>query len=126
LIFKQSGQHLYLFGQDPLTQEQQNKKMSTVMVGNLRFTSDMRQLGGLLLVNGLCAIVFPIANIVDLIEPDGATVTEGLAFASLFGSFCFMTIGFMSVFVGYTQLVHDSGSKVRSKKRAPTIVAVNR
>jgi membrane glycosyltransferase len=90
--------------------------MSTAMtaVGNLRFTSDMRQFGGLLLVTGLCAIVTPIGNIVDLIEPDDATVTEGIAFAALFGSFCFMAVGFLSVFVGYLQLAHDYGSKVRT------------
>lgn len=48
-----------------------------------------------------------------MIVPVGGTVTEEIPFASLIGSLCLMAIGFMSIFVGYSQVVHDWGNKVR-------------
>ena len=99
-------------------------KQNESAVGKLRFTSDLRQVGGLLLITGLCAIIQPIGNVVGRIQPDGGTVTEGLPFASLFGSLCLMAIGFLSVFVGYNQLVHDWGNKVSDERRTMTAISV--
>jgi hypothetical protein len=80
-------------------------------IGNMRFLSDMRQIGALLMVTGICAIIQPLANIASLIGPDGTSASSGIPLAALFGGFCLVSIGITSVFTGYNQIVHDWGNK---------------
>jgi hypothetical protein len=83
---------------------------SKATVGNVRFLSDMRQIGALLMVTGICAIIQPLANIASLIGPDGTTASSGVPLSALFGGFCLVSIGFTAVFIGYNQIVHDWGN----------------
>jgi hypothetical protein len=91
--------------------------MSTTMtpsketIGSMRYQSDMRQIGALLMVTGILAIVQPLASIAALIGPDGTTASSGIPFSALFAGVCLVSIGFLSVFTGYNQIVHDWGNK---------------
>jgi hypothetical protein len=80
-------------------------------IGNLRYQSDMRQIGALLMVTGMCAIIKPLASIASLIGPDGTTASSGIPLSSLFAGFSLVSIGILSVFTGYNQIVHDWGNK---------------
>jgi hypothetical protein len=84
---------------------------SKATIGNMRYQSDMRQIGALLMVTGILAIIQPLANIAGLVGPDGTTASSGIPLSALFAGFCLVSIGFVSVFTGYNQVVHDSGNK---------------
>lgn len=88
---------------------------NTDTLGSMRQTSDMRQIAALMLVTGVCAIFFTVVVMVTLIGPDGSTPSSGVQFAALFGAVCEFAVGVLSLFVGYHQLVHDKGHKVRRR-----------
>lgn len=89
------------------------KKSNTSSVGAMRYDADKRQLAGLLMITGFCAVIFPLAGVAAAINGNmGTTVTEGLPFAGLFGGLCVVTVGVLSVLVGYLELVHDWGNKM--------------
>jgi hypothetical protein len=77
----------------------------------MRYQSDMRQIGALLMVTGVLAIVQPLASIASLIGPDGTSASSGIPLSALFAGVCVVSIGFTSVFTGYNQIVHDWGNK---------------
>lgn len=82
-------------------------------VGSMRQTADLRQIGALMIITGMCAIFFTVVLMSNLISPDGGTESTGSAVAALIGGVCEFAIGVASVFIGYNQLVHDQGNKVR-------------
>jgi hypothetical protein len=74
--------------------------------GTMRFISEKRQVGGLLLVTGFCALIQPLGGIVTAVGKD-TTVASSLGVASLIGGLCLAKLGLLSVFAGYSQVVHD-------------------
>jgi hypothetical protein len=80
-------------------------------IGGFRLSSDLRQLAGLLMVLGICALVYPQVKIASAIGPNGTTPDKGISFSDLFGSLCMALIGFTMLIVGYMQLIHDHGHK---------------
>ena len=90
----------------------QLKTMEPRTLGNQRLERDVRQVGGMLMLTGICALFQPLVNIASLVGPAGSTETEGIAFSSLMGALCLATIGVASIFVGYLQVVHDTGHKL--------------
>lgn len=78
---------------------------------NHRFQSDRRQIGGLLMLLGFCAIIQPSANIVSGFGPDGANETDPgeIGFWGLFGGLCLFINGVLAVIAGYMATVHDYG-----------------
>jgi hypothetical protein len=80
---------------------------SKATIGNMRYQSDMRQIGALLLVTGICAIIQPLASIASLIGPDGTSASSGIPLSALFAGLCLVSIGIVSIFTGYNQIVHD-------------------
>lgn len=79
--------------------------------GSLRLQSDTRQIAGMLMLTGMCALFQPLFNLPATIGPDGAVPKEGIALSGFIGAFCLLSIGITSVVVGYLQLVHDWGHK---------------
>lgn len=79
-------------------------------LGKERFKSDKRQLGGLMMLLGTNALVFPMANFATLIGPDKTTASEGIALSSLIASTFVIAMGLMAIPLGYLQAVHDWGS----------------
>jgi len=75
-------------------------------IGSERLVSDKRQLAGMLMVLGFCAVIQPIANVAVYIQPDGATPTQGIQFAQFFGGVCLLAIGAGSVAAGFSELVY--------------------
>lgn len=76
-------------------------------IGQVRFQSDKRQLGGLLMLLGAAALVFPMANVSTLIGPDGTTASEGIALSSLIAGIFVISMGLISVPLGFAQAVMD-------------------
>ena len=79
--------------------------------GSLRFESDKRQIGALLMLLGFCAIIQPLAGIAASIGPDGTTVSEGIALSSFIGGLCLAKLGVLSVVTGYNEVVHGLGHR---------------
>mmetsp|Transcript_56978 Transcript_56978/g.138810 ORF Transcript_56978/g.138810 Transcript_56978/m.138810 type:complete len:408 (+) Transcript_56978:176-1399(+) len=83
-----------------------------VLVGNLRKSKEVTEIGCLLMLVGLAEIIQPLTWIAGLInggtddEGNPTTITTGLSFATLFGYLCCVTIGVMSVLVGYVAAFH--------------------
>lgn len=110
----------WLVGSQKIYQPKQPNQLPTITmtsaitkptVGSMRQIADLRQIGALMIITGMCAIFFTVILMSNLISPDGATVSTGYALASLIGAVCEFTIGVVSVFIGYNQLVHDKGNK---------------
>ena len=76
-----------------------------------RHESDLRQIAGMMLGLGMCAVFQPMTGVTSAISGDGNTPTEGIPFASLFGGICIFAIGAMSIFIGFNQLIVGWGSK---------------
>lgn len=75
---------------------------------NYRFQSDKRQIGGLLMLLGSCAIIQPAANIVSGFGPEGANADSSeIGFWGLVGGLCLFINGAFAVVVGYLAAVHD-------------------
>jgi hypothetical protein len=81
-------------------------------VGNERFRSERRQIGGLMLLLGTCVAFQPLANIASLIgtDDDDEAASTPLERASLAAGFCQVAFGGMSMMVGYLSLVHTYGN----------------
>ena len=86
-------------------------KVTAQDIGQERFKSDKRQLGGLLMLTGTTALVFPMANLATRIGPDGTTQSEGIGLSSLIASVFVIFMGITSIPTGYLQTVHDWGNK---------------
>ena len=79
-------------------------------LGEERFKSDKRQLGGMLMLTGLPAIILPLAGIASSVGLD-TEVGRGIPMAGFVGSIFVLTMGLANVPVGYLQTVHDYGNK---------------
>jgi len=89
--------------------------------GQLRLLADKRQITGILLIAGFCAIIQPLAGIANAIGPDGTTVTFGenkVGFFALLGGLCLVACGVVSVTTAYLAHVMNFESM------ALTIVAI--
>ncbi|CAB9502546.1 expressed unknown protein [Seminavis robusta] len=77
---------------------------------NFRFHADRRQLGGMLMVTGFCAVIHPIANIVNAFNADGALNTDPstIPFWGMVGAFSLFLNGVASVIVGFAACTMDS------------------
>jgi hypothetical protein len=84
---------------------------STQALGQERFKSDKRQLGGLLMLIGVYTLLSPMAKLVILVGPNGTTASEGIPFSGLTGSILIIFMGLASIPTGYLQFVHDWGHK---------------
>jgi hypothetical protein len=84
---------------------------SSTALGQERFKSDKRQLGGMLMLLGTTALVFPLANIATKVGPDGTTASENIPLSSLIASVFVVNMGIVSMVLGYLSLVHDYGNK---------------
>jgi hypothetical protein len=80
-------------------------------LGQERFKSDKRQLGGLLMLIATTALVFPMAKLASLTGRDGTTATEGVPLSGLIASVFVIIMGVMGIPIGYLQAVHDWGNK---------------
>lgn len=80
-------------------------------VGQQRLLSDKRQLGGMMIILGAAALIFPMANVSTLIGPDGTTANEGIPLSSLCAGVIVITMGVISMITGYMALVHDYTSR---------------
>jgi hypothetical protein len=88
-----------------------NSNGSSTALGQERFKSDKRQLGGMLMLLGTTALVFPLANIASKVGPDGTTVSEGIPLSSLVAGVFVVNMGIVSMVLGYLSTVHDYGNK---------------
>lgn len=95
-----------------------NSSNYNVLVGNLRKSKEVTEIGSLLMLVGLAEIIQPLTWIAGLInggkddKGNPTTITSGLPFATLFGYLCCVTIGVMSVLVGYIAAFHPrAGSR---------------
>jgi hypothetical protein len=79
-------------------------------VGNERFRSERRQIGGLMLLFGTCVAFQPLANVAALIGADDEAASTPLEQASLTGGFCQVAFGGMAMVVGCLSLVHSYGN----------------
>jgi len=87
-----------------VTEEQQR-------VGQLRLQSDKRQLGGLMMLLGSAALVYPEADLATLIGPNGSTGEDtGIQLTSLVAAVVIVFYGIVSIVTGYLQAVHDVGN----------------
>jgi hypothetical protein len=77
--------------------------------GSMRMVADTRQIAGMLMILGTCALFQPLANIATILGPNNTTYQAGVSFSALFGGLCLVLIGIMSMITGYLQLVHDQG-----------------
>lgn len=83
---------------------------SETSLGSLRFDSDKRQIGAILMIAGLCAVFEPLAAVATAIGPNGTTDSSGIPLSEFVGSLCLIVIGILAVFVGYNQVVYDWGN----------------
>ncbi|KAL3925886.1 MAG: hypothetical protein SGILL_000098 [Bacillariaceae sp.] len=92
--------------------DKNEEEVAFLNVGRERFTSDRRQIGGLMLVLGTCATFQPLAAIASLtgVDDDGSgnslSTLETVTLASGVLQFLF---GTLAMVVGYLSLVHDYG-----------------
>jgi hypothetical protein len=76
-------------------------------VGELRYSNDLRQIGGILLVAGFCAVVQPLGEVVSVIGPNGTTVDQGIPLSGFIAGLCVIKIGILAIFIGYNITIHD-------------------
>ena len=88
-----------------------NEKQDTTTMGSMRHQMELRQITGLMMALGLAAVFQPLAGVTSAISPDGGTVTTGIPFSNLFGGLCVISIGFLSVFIGFSKLVFNWHNK---------------
>lgn len=77
---------------------------------NVKYESDQRQFGGMLMMTGFCSIIQPLANIASSIGPGGAYVIHPseIGLWSLVGAFCLFINGVFAVITGYMACIHDT------------------
>ena len=76
-------------------------------MGTLRHQTELRQLCGLMMALGVCAVFQPLTGVVSGISGDGNTPTSGIPFSNLFGGLTVIAIGVTAVFIGYSKLVYN-------------------
>lgn len=78
-----------------------------------RFQSDMRQVGGLLMLLSFAALVNPLAGIVSAFGPDGALSTDAgsIPFWNNIANLTLFVWGTVGVLTGYMACVHDWSHK---------------
>ena len=86
--------------------------VDTSKIGNVIFESKLRQLSGLLLIAGFCAIIFPLNGVISSIGPNGTTVSSGIPLSGFIAGLCTIKIGILAVFIGYNVTIHSWTSKV--------------
>jgi hypothetical protein len=82
--------------------------------GQIRFESDKRQIGALLMITGFCALIQPMAGVATGIGNNGTTAREGVPLAQLIGGLQLITLGVLVIPTGYYQLVHGGGGGSRA------------
>lgn len=75
-----------------------------------RFRADRRQLGGILLVLGICATTIPLSDVTNILGTDNLKEATWLKILSLVAGLVQVVFGSLSVIVGYLSLVHDYGN----------------
>jgi hypothetical protein len=86
--------------------------VDTSKIGNLQYESKLRQLSGLLLIAGFCAVVFPLNGVISAIGPNGTTVNTGIPLSGFIAGLCVIKIGILAVFIAYNITIHSWTSKM--------------
>jgi hypothetical protein len=86
--------------------------MDITTIGNVRYVSSIRQISGLLLIAGFCAIIYPLNGVVSSIGPSGTTVNEGIPLSAFIAGLCTIKIGLLAIFIGYNITIHNWSSKL--------------
>jgi hypothetical protein len=86
--------------------------MDLTTIGNQRYISNLRQISGLLLIAGFCAIIFPLNNVIGSIGPSGTTANEGIPLSRFIAGLCTIKIGLLAIFIGYNITIHNWTSKL--------------
>jgi len=78
-----------------------------------RFQSDVRQIGGLLMLVSICCLVMPLANISKAFEPTGPVTRDPstIPFWGMVAGICVFIFGTTGVLAGYMAAVHDYSHK---------------
>lgn len=72
-----------------------------------KLKTELRQIAGLLLLCGFCALIQPVGNVVSQVD----TSPTKTPLARLVGGFFLLKLGITSLFIGYCQLVQDWSHK---------------
>jgi len=83
-------------------------------LGEKRYESDTRQLGGLLLTFGALITMNSLTGIAGIVAGPDSTPQSGKALYDLIATLCLSLVGIMGVLMGFVALVHDDGSKMWS------------
>jgi hypothetical protein len=86
--------------------------VDTSKIGNLQYESKLRQLSGLLLIAGFCAVLFPLNGVISAIGANGTTVNEGIPLSGFIAGLCTIKIGILAIFIGYNITIHSWTSKI--------------
>lgn len=86
--------------------------VDTSKIGNLQYESKLRQLSGLLLIAGFCAVLFPLNGVISAIGPNGTTVDTGIPLSGFIAGLCTIKIGLLAVFIAYNITIHSWTSKL--------------
>ncbi|KAL3925861.1 MAG: hypothetical protein SGILL_000110 [Bacillariaceae sp.] len=85
-------------------------------IGLERFISDSRQLGSLMMVFGMCVLVYPQVRTARLAEPELSSDSNGhLDLAVFVGGIIQVVIGIFALIVGFLTTVQDFGSLFLTK-----------
>jgi len=78
-----------------------------------RFQSDVRQIGGLLMLTSFCCLVMPLANISKAFEPTGPATRDPstIPFWGMVAGISVFIIGTTGVLAGFLATVHDYSHK---------------
>ena len=85
--------------------------VDTSTIGNLQYESKLRQISGLLLLAGFCAVVFPLNGVITAIGPNGTTVDTGIPLSGFIAGLCTIKIGILAIFIAYNITIHSWTSK---------------
>ena len=81
--------------------------VDTSKIGNLQYESKLRQLSGLLLIAGFCAVIFPLNGVISAIGPNGTTVDTGIPLSGFVAGLCTIKIGMFAIFIAYNITIHS-------------------
>jgi hypothetical protein len=79
-------------------------------VGLLRFQTDRRQLGGLILSLAICVTFQPLVNVASNVDPSGSLSNDSSA-VSLAAGLVQVIVGLLGMLAGQLALVYDQGNK---------------
>eukprot|EP00980_Cylindrotheca_fusiformis_P001395 scaffold345_cov134-Cylindrotheca_fusiformis.AAC.6 len=83
-------------------------------IGSVRFKADRRQLGGIMLLLGVCATIEPLTDITYFIGEGEFEDRETIQIASFAAGLAQLVFGSVAVVVGFLSLVHDFGNQTLS------------